>query len=78
MLHDIIRPHCHGNQMCHRLQNYYILSTTSTERLHYLNLDYEYSLCSESPLRLLLCIYINQSVGKESKCVEPHVSVSVA
>ena len=24
------------------------------------------------PLRLLLCIYTNQSVGKESKCVEPH------
>ena len=30
------------------------------------NFDYEYSLWLESPLRLVLCIYTNQSVGKES------------
>ena len=40
----------------------------NTERLHYINLDYECRI----PFRLLLCIYTNQSVGKESKCVEPH------
>ena len=56
-------------------KNYYILSTTSTERFRYINLDYEYSLWLESPLRLLLYIYTNQSVGKESKCVKPKVSV---
>ena len=46
-------------------KNYY----TSTER----NMDYEYSLWLESLSRLLLCIYTNQSVGKKSKCVKPHV-----
>ena len=66
MLHDImLEPIAMVTRCSHRLLNYYILSTTSTERLHYLNLDYEYS--SE---RLPLCIYINQSVGMKSKCVE--------
>ena len=30
------------------------------------NFDYEYSLWLESPIRSVLCIYTNQSVGKES------------
>ena len=36
--------------------------TFSTERFHYINFDNEYRLWLESPLRLLLCIYANQSV----------------
>ena len=37
----------------------------------YINLDYECSLWLESPLRLFLCISTNQTVGKESKSVNP-------